>query len=174
MDIFTDFYSADENSESTGNKGDMFSTVYMNAFSEHMAFVKIRNNSSQGGSFVCACRESFYSDEEDVYVDFYRHVVDSFSDYRKERSAIEMIQFNVYCLEIMEVIKEKTFIHDLTKFVNRKSRIPHEYDSVCEILTSRNERDSDILFLCDALLKHKGSEVVENIIQQRNKYILSN
>lgn len=166
------------NRGSIANKGDMFSTVYMNNFSEHMAFLKIRNNSGQAGRFVCVCGESFYSHEEDIYVDFYNHIVDVFSNGKQERSAIEMIQFNIYCLEIMGVIKEKTFVFDLSQFISGKTGNSYKDDNVCEILTSKSELASNMLILYNSLLKRnrtrKESKSIENIIQQRNKYILSN
>lgn len=165
------------NRGSIANKDDMFSNVYMNNFSEHMAFLKIRNNSGQAGRFVCVCGESFYSHEEDIYDDFYNHIVDSFSDFRKEQSAIEMIQFNISCLEIMGIIKEKTFVFDLSQFISGKTGNSHKDNNVCEILTYKSELGSNVILMYNSLLKRKmtrkDSEMVDYVIQQRNKYILS-
>lgn len=169
--MFTNFYGDDENRE---NRGDMFSNVYMNAFSEHMAFIKIRFASvRQVGQFICSCGESFYSSEEDIYEDFYNHIVESFSDLDKKRSAIEMIQFNLLCLDILDKVKERTSVVKVPRIIDDTGI----NIAMCETVTFKNERNAKVLFLCDSLLKmgenDKNMKAVEGLIQQRNNIILN-
>ena len=177
MDRLTGFHADKantENTENTENKGDMFSTVYMNAFSQHMAFVKIRFASvRQVGKFVCSCGDYFYSHEEDIYDDFYNHIMDSFSNGKQERSAIEMIQFNLLCLDILDKVKEGTSVVKVPRIIDDTGI----NIAMCETVTFKNERNIKVLFSYDSLLKmgenNTNMKAVEGLIQQRNNIILN-